>query len=109
MVRRAADERTFCITLLCVQETAFALAKLQQSLTDINRAVNQLLLTSPVGYETPHFHRAVQIAQHLGFKNINDCLHTSLAEAWGCTELLTYNHRDFTRIQPLTSLKITLL
>lgn len=109
LVRQAVNDRTFYVTLLGIQETAFTMAKLQQPLAEINRAVNQLLLTLPGSYETVHFYRAMQIAQHLGFQNINDCLHTALAEAQNCTELLTYNRKDFIRIQPLTSLKITIL
>lgn len=97
LIQQSVNERTFYVTLLGVQETAFAMAKLQQSLANINRAVDQLLLTNPVGYDSFHFQRAVQLAQHLGFKNINDCLHTTLAEAQNCTELLTYNRKDFSR------------
>lgn len=32
-----------------------------------------------------------------------------MAEAHDCTELITYNRKDFVRIQPLTFLKITIL
>lgn len=109
LVEQAVVDRAFYITMLCVQETAFALAKLQQPLPEINLAVNQLLLTASVGYQRHHFQRASQLAQHLGFQNINDCLHTALAEARNCSELLTYNRKDFSRIQSYTSMKIRLL
>ncbi|WP_080057870.1 type II toxin-antitoxin system VapC family toxin [Spirosoma aerolatum] len=109
VVQQAVLDRTFCISLLCVQETSFAMTKLQQPLVDINAAVSQLLLTNPTGYDLANFRRASEIAQHIGFKNINDCLHTSIAEAYNCTELITYNRKEFDRIRTLTNLKITFL
>ena len=36
LVKQAVDERTFYVSLLCVQELSFAMTKLQQSLIDIN-------------------------------------------------------------------------
>ena len=109
LVKQAVDDKTFYCSLLCVQETSFVMTKLQQSLENINQAVNQLLLTAPVGYDLPSFRRAFAMAQQIGFKNINDCLHLALAEAHHCTELITYNRKDFARLQPLTYLKITIL
>lgn len=109
LVRQAVDNETFYCSLLCVQETSFVMTKLQQSLENINQAVNQLLLTTPMGYDLSSFRRAAVLAQHIGFKNINDCLHVALAEAHQCTELITYNRKDFTRLQPFTSLKINIL
>jgi predicted nucleic acid-binding protein len=85
------------------------MTKLQQPLVSINQAVEKLLLTNPVGYDLSSFRRAVQLAQQLGFKNINDCLHTAIAETQNCVELVTYNRKDFVRIEPLSSLKITVL
>lgn len=109
LVKQAVDERTFYVSLLCIQELSFAMTKLQQSLIDINQAVSQLLLTNPVGYNLTNFRRASEIAQHIGFKNINDCLHTAIAEAQNCTGLITYNRKEFDRIRSLTSLNVTVL
>lgn len=109
LVKEAVDEGLFYISLLSVQETTFAMAKLREPLFEINEAFKQLLLTKPVAYEIIDFQRASQLAQHLGFQNINDCLHTALAEAHNCTELITYNRKDFVRIQPHSGLKITIL
>ncbi len=109
LVREAVFNDTFHLSLLCVQETGFAMSKLKQTLSDINRAVEQMLANNPVGYQKADFDRACELAQTLGFNNINDCLHTAMAEAHGCTELLTYNRKDFVRIQPLTTLKIIIL
>lgn len=109
VVQQAVLDKTFYISLLCIQETSFAMTKLQQPLADINAAVSQLLLTNPIGYDLANFRRASEIAQHIGFKNINDCLHTAIAEAQNCTELVTYNRKEFDRIHLLTSLKVTVL
>ncbi len=60
-------------------------------------------------YSPGIFDRAFKLARQIGFKHINDCLHTAMAEAYGCTELITYNRKDFVRIQPLTNLSVTIL
>lgn len=62
-----------------------------------------------VNFNVEMFARALHLAQQIGFKNINDCLHVALAEAHHCTELVTYNRKDFARLQPFTSLKINIL
>lgn len=89
LVKEAVDEGLFYISLLSVQEITFAMAKLREPLFEINEAFKQLLLTKPVAYEISDFQRASQLTQHLGFQNINDCLHTALAESHNCTELIT--------------------
>jgi len=109
LVNDSINNGTFYLTLLCVQETTFAMAKLQQPLADINQAVKMMLSYNPIGYELPDINRGCELAQYLGFKNINDCLHTAMAETHDCTELITYNRKDFVRIQPLTSLTINML
>lgn len=62
----------------------------------------------PLSVTLSSFQKAEIFAQSIGFQNINDCIHTAIAEATR-TELVTFNHSDFKRIQPLTNLKITLL
>lgn len=64
------------------------MAKLKAPLAEINDALKQLLKVNPMGYEIDDFNRAAQLAQHIGFQNINDCLHVALAEARGCAELI---------------------
>ena len=61
-----------------------------------------------LAYEILHFKRALELARKIGFQNINDCLHTAIAEEH-CDELCTYNEADFKRIQTHTRLKITIL
>ena len=63
---------------------------------------------NPVSYEIHHFRRAVELARQIGFQNINDCLHTAIAEEY-CGELYTYNRADFKRIKEHSRLKIPIL
>lgn len=98
----------FFISLLCLQETGFVLHKLDQKVQDIERMLASLLLHQPAHYETSHFKRAIELACKVGFQNINDCLHTAIAEEY-CEELYTFNKSDFKRIQKYTDLKITIL
>ena len=63
---------------------------------------------SPLAYDKSTFIRAIELANQIGFSDFNDCLHVAIAEEY-CTELYTYNSRDFGKIQPLTSLTIHIL
>ncbi|WP_338872093.1 PIN domain-containing protein [Spirosoma sp. SC4-14] len=109
LVSQALNDSVFYVSLLSVQETTYVMAKLKQTNQSIQEAVDIMLATSPVNYDMSMFRRASNLAFDLGFLNINDCLHTAIAEAQNCTELITYNRKDFSRIQSLTSLKITIL
>jgi len=67
-----------------------------------------LLPHNPVPYTTVSFRRAIELAREIGFQNINDCLHTAIAEEY-CVELYTFNKADFKRIQKFTELRIFIL
>ena len=98
---------TFLVSFLCLQETGFVLNKLAKNSEDIERILNSPILYNPVGYGATHFKRAIELARKIGFQNINDCLHTAIAEEY-CDELYTFNKADFKRIQKHTELKITI-
>lgn len=104
----ASADNTFFCSLLCIQEAAFVLSRLKVSTADTEEMVGSLLKPEIVNYTVAHYNRAVELARILGYQNINDCLHTAIAETY-CTELFTFNQSDFKRIQKLTNLKITLL
>lgn len=98
----------FQISWLNIQELGFVLAKLKEPKEVINVSLNQLISSLPVNYNKATFIRAIEIANEIGFSDFNDCLHVAIAEEY-CTELYTYNSRDFGRIQPLTTLTIHIL
>jgi predicted nucleic acid-binding protein len=108
LIQQATHNQTFFLSLLSLQELVFVMAKLKQPLQNINRVTGQLLMAGPAPYDSAHFARATQLSQQIGFQNINDCIHTAVAEMH-CTELLTFNRSDFSRIQSFTSLKISIL
>jgi predicted nucleic acid-binding protein len=103
----SADNAFFC-SLLCIQEAAFVLSRLKVSIADTEEMISSLMKPEIVNYTLAHYNRAVELARILGYQNINDCLHTAIAESY-CTELYTFNHSDFKKLQKLTDLKITLL
>lgn len=104
---QASAHSEFFVSLLCLQETAFVLRKLDESPADIEALLATLLPHDPPSYGISHFKRAVELARKVGFQHINDCLHTAIAEEY-CEELYTYNKADFKRIQKHTDLKITI-
>jgi predicted nucleic acid-binding protein len=107
-IQSAATLNQVAASVLCLQEVSFVLSKLGASKTNINQALTFLKAFAPIPLTLPSFQKAEIFAQSIGFQNINDCIHTAIAEV-NCTELVTFNHSDFKRLQPLTNLKITLL
>jgi predicted nucleic acid-binding protein len=105
----SAANQTFFITLLSLQELTYALAKIKVEQAEIEDAYEKWHSPELQDYSPDIFARAFWLSRYIGFKHTNDCLHTAMGEAYGCTELITYNRKDFVRIQPLTSLKIIIL
>lgn len=104
----ATKSGLFFCSLLCLQESAFVLSKLKVPDSDIIEMMMELITYQTANYTVDHYKRAIQLSRQVGFQNINDCLHTALAETH-CDELYTYNSSDFKRIQNFTNLKITIL
>lgn len=96
------------ISWLSIQEIGFVLAKLEQTTNFITSKLDLLISAEPALYGEREFKRAIELAQKIGFKDFNDCLHTAIAEQY-CTALYTCNYKDFKRIQPLTNLDIHFL
>lgn len=101
-------KNTFLISWLSIQEVGFVLAKLSQPVGFISSKLRVLMSSLPCEYRGTEFARAVELAEIIGFKDFNDCLHVAIAERH-CTDLYTCNYKDSERIQPLTSLKIHFL
>jgi len=101
-------QHTFRISWLNVQEIGFVLARLEQPREFISAKLKLLMLSLPCQYGSRECMRALELAEIIGYKNFNDCLHTAIAEQH-CTNLYTCNSKDFKRIQPHTSLNIHFL
>ena len=96
------------ISTLTVQELLFVLAKLGIEDEVIHSVYDEILQLEPLAYDTAVLQRAYDLANHVGFRNINDCIHTAIAESH-CTELITYNKRDFSKIKELATIRVTIL
>lgn len=107
-IQNAAALNQVTISVISLQEISFVLSRLKIPLPDINQIISVLKGFNPLPVTVADFQRAETFAQSIGFQNINDCIHTTIAENH-CMELITFNHADFKKIQPLTNLKITLL
>ena len=97
----------FYISLLNLQEISFVLSKLKIESFLIEDKLSELENYCIFNYSIEDFRRAKFLASKIGFQNINDCLHTTIAENY-CTELYTFNKNDFEKINAFTDLKITL-
>jgi len=96
------------ISTLSVQEMLFVLERLRIDHEEINTAYNEVMKLQPLAYDIGILRRSVDIAKRVGFRNINDCVHTAIAESH-CTELITYNERDFSRIRKFAKVRVTIL
>ena len=107
LIEDASKAGLFFCSLLCLQESAFVLSKLKVPDDDIEGMMMELINFQTVNYTETHYKRAIKLARKIGFQNINDCLHTALAESY-CDELYTYNLSDFKKIKNFTTLKVTI-
>ncbi len=104
----AASNKVFFCSVLSLMETSYVLSKVDGIGSDeITDMVRSIFSSATANCRTSHFNRAISLARKVGFRHINDCLHTAIAEEY-CDELYTYNKSDFKRIQKHTDLKITI-
>jgi predicted nucleic acid-binding protein len=102
------SKQDYIISTLNYQEILFVLGKLKVSEDEIKSIANDLFQLNAVSYSLTEIKRASDIAEQIGFRQINDCIHTAIAEKH-CTELITYNKKDFSKIARLTSINIRIL
>ncbi len=95
------------ISLLTLQEVSFVLSKIAMPIYQISDKLEEIEPYARQNYTLLEFGRAKEIALKVGFNNINDCLHTAIAETY-CDELYTFNKKDFERIKPLTTLEVSI-
>ena len=107
-IRQANANDIAVISTLTVQELLFVLAKLDIDDEIIHSVYNEVMQLEPLAYDTAILQRAFDMARHVGFRNINDCIHTAIAEQH-CSELITYNRRDFSRIREIARVSVTIL
>ncbi len=108
LVDDAVSKHDAAVSMLSVHEVLSVLGRIGSSFEQAQDAFGELVAMQPVAYGMQELRRAVELARHIGFRNINDCIHTAIAEAH-CTELVTYNRGDFRKIRDLARVTITIL
>ena len=108
VIEQVNEGNSAAISTLSVQEMLFVLEKLRIDSQAIDAAYNEVMQLQPLAYDIEILRRAVDIAKQVGFRNINDCIHTAIAESH-CTELITYNKGDFRKIREVAKVKVTIL
>jgi predicted nucleic acid-binding protein len=88
MIEEMTHASTLVVSCLSMQEVGFVLAKLGQETTFITSQLNSLVAASPVGYGLSETQRAITLAEIVGFKHFNDCIHLAIAEQY-CTDIYT--------------------
>lgn len=109
LIFKALNDNSFVISTLVIQETAYALARLSIPSEEIERNLAFFSTQNVHLAEHAALKRGIELGSLIGFKNINDCIHTAIAESINCQQLHTYNKADFKRIQTCTNLKIRIL
>ena len=109
LVFDAIKNLKFVISTLVIQEVGYGLARFGLSNEEIESKLSFLSSQNLLGIEPSIIPRALILANKIGFKHINDCVHTAIAENLNPEKFYTYNKSDFKRIQKHTRLKITIL
>ena len=108
VIEQVNESDSATISTLSVQEMLFVLERLRIDSEAIDTAYDEVMQLQPLAYDIEILRRAVAIAKQVGFRNINDCIHTAIAESH-CTELITYNKGDFRKIERFAKIKVTIL
>jgi predicted nucleic acid-binding protein len=105
----ALNNDLFVISTLVIQEVGYGLARYEIANSIIKDELEYWSALNVKTTQTPNLARALHLAQQIGFKHINDCIHTALAESLKCDRFYTYNKSDYKRIQKHTDLQIIIL
>ena len=108
LITDSIENGSFLISLLVLQELVFVLSKLGCSNEFIKKYLNYFTEFALINYDADLFTRASELADQIGYKNINDCLHVAMAEKY-CNEIITYNKKDFKNITDFSTTRITIL
>lgn len=82
LIKQANANDIAVISTLTVQELLFVLSRLGIEDEVIHTAYNEVMRLEPLAYDSAVLRRAFDIARHVGYRNINDCIHTAIAELW---------------------------
>ena len=108
VIEQVNKDDSAVISTLSIQEMLFVFERLGVGNKLIEVAYQEIIKLGPIVYDVEILQRAFDIAKIVGFRNINDCIHTAIAES-NCTELITYNKRDFSKIKEFTKIAVTIL
>jgi predicted nucleic acid-binding protein len=108
LIGQASKEQNCVISTLIIQETLFVLGRLKMPHAEIAVVLKDLIDLVPINYGVKEIERASIFVNRIGFRHINDCLHIAIAETC-CSEIITYNKKDFNKLQTLTKIKVTIL
>lgn len=109
LLLNSINELSVSLSALTIQEVGYGMAREGVPAEEIKNRLFSLTQTPLVSVTHQHILRAVSLATKIGFKHINDCIHTAIAESLDCEKLYTYNKSDFKRIQKHTNLNIIIL
>jgi predicted nucleic acid-binding protein len=109
LVFDAIQNSGLIISTLTIQEVGYALSRFGLSDNEIWHKLHFLSEFAVVGIQPENLVRALHLARQIGFKHINDCLHTAIGETLTLEKFYTYNASDFKRIQNHTRLNIIIL
>lgn len=108
MIFEAIKNSEFCISFLTMQEFLFVLEKLGIANNIICKNYDFFKRYAIFDIDDKIFESSYNMASNIGFRHINDCIHTVIAEKH-CKNLITYNKNDFKKIQRLSNVVITIL
>ena len=109
LIIEALKNDLLVISTLVIQEVGYGLARYEVDNSSIRQELEYWNTLNVKTVDISNITRALDLAQRIGYKNINDCIHTALAESLHCDRFYTYNKSDFKRIRKHTDLQIIIL
>lgn len=108
LINGAIESGSFGISTLVIQEVAYGMAREGIQAEEIESKL-ALFSGDLISVVREDILRGLAIAKSIGFKHINDCVHTAIAERNNCERFYTYNKSDFKRIKKHTDLLVSIL
>jgi predicted nucleic acid-binding protein len=109
LVFDAISKSSFTTSTLTIQEVGYGLARFGLSNDEIESKVSFLSSLAIAVVTQDNIVRALYLAKKIGFKHINDCVHTAVAESLAPSKFYTYNSSDFRKIQKYATIGISIL
>ncbi len=88
LIFEAINDEKIALSSLLIQELGYTMGNKGMAEAVIEEHLAKIMKNFLQSVSHQHMVRAIIVATKIGFKNINDCIHTAVAESLGCEKTL---------------------